>query len=47
MFAGLRTISNRKREVDKPEKTSSENKKSGAEEIFLGGEGEKKGLFTI
>ena len=32
-------------EVDKPAKTSSKNKKSGAEEIFLGGEGVKKPFF--
>ena len=32
-------------EVDKPAKTSSENKKSEAEEIFLGGEGVKKPFF--
>ena len=32
-------------EVDKPAKTSSKNKKSGAEEIFLGGEGMKKPFF--
>ena len=32
-------------EVNKPAKTSSKNKKSGAEEIFLGGEGMKKPFF--
>jgi len=47
MVAGLRTIFDRKCEVDKPAKTLSENKRSGAEEIFLGGESEKKGLFTL
>ena len=32
-------------EIDKPAKTLSENKKSGAEEIFLGGEDTKEVVF--